>query len=129
MKGSAAHPIYQHLGSAGAPSWNFNKYLIGRNGEIIEHFDSRVLMVDVSNDHKIDAFVSVPFPVGIAYGPDGDFYAASFTDSLDNILKIFDFDFEGAKGKGSVQRFDGITGKPKGTVISGMPFAGFLAFV
>jgi glutathione peroxidase len=42
VKGDAAHPIYRHLGSAGAPSWNFNKYLIGRNGEIIEHFDSRV---------------------------------------------------------------------------------------
>jgi glutathione peroxidase len=42
VKGGEAHPIFQHLGSAGAPSWNFNKYLIGKNGEIIQHFDSRV---------------------------------------------------------------------------------------
>ncbi len=42
VKGDAAHPIYQHLGAAGAPSWNFNKYLIGKDGEIIQHFDSRV---------------------------------------------------------------------------------------
>jgi glutathione peroxidase len=42
VKGADAHPIYQHLRSAGEPSWNFNKYLIGKNGEIIEHFDSSV---------------------------------------------------------------------------------------
>ncbi len=42
VKGDEAHPIYQHLGSAGAPSWNFNKYLISKDGEIIQHFDSRV---------------------------------------------------------------------------------------
>ncbi len=42
VKGAEAHPIYQHLQSAGAPSWNFNKYLIGKNGAIIQHFDSSV---------------------------------------------------------------------------------------
>lgn len=42
VKGTDAHPIYQHLGSAGEPSWNFNKYLIDKNGEIIQHFDSGV---------------------------------------------------------------------------------------
>lgn len=42
VKGAEAHPIYQHLQSAGAPGWNFNKYLIGKNGAIIQHFDSGV---------------------------------------------------------------------------------------
>jgi glutathione peroxidase len=42
VKGADAHPIYQHLGSAGAPAWNFNKYLIGKDGAIIQHFDSNV---------------------------------------------------------------------------------------
>ena len=42
VRGGNAHPIFQHLGSAGAPSWNFNKYLVGKNGEIIEHFGSNV---------------------------------------------------------------------------------------
>lgn len=42
VKGGDAHPIFQHLGSAGAPSWNFNKYLIGKDGAIIEHFPSNV---------------------------------------------------------------------------------------
>lgn len=42
VKGSDAHPIFQHLGSTGEPSWNFNKYLVGKNGEIIQHFPSSV---------------------------------------------------------------------------------------
>jgi len=42
VRGSKAHPVFRHLQSAGSPSWNFNKYLISREGEIIEHFGSSV---------------------------------------------------------------------------------------
>jgi glutathione peroxidase len=40
VRGRAAHPVFRHLHQAGQPLWNFNKYLIGRNGAIIQHFGS-----------------------------------------------------------------------------------------
>ncbi len=47
VKGSNAHPLYQWLSKKdqngvhdGAPSWNFNKYLIDENGNLIQHFGS-----------------------------------------------------------------------------------------
>ncbi len=43
--GGAAHPLYrwiaQQLGEGGAPRWNFHKYLIGKNGELLEAWGSR----------------------------------------------------------------------------------------
>ena len=43
VRGPNAHPIFQELGSkAGAPSWNFNKYLLDRNGKVVRRFDSGV---------------------------------------------------------------------------------------
>jgi len=40
VRGRDAHPVYRHLHQAGQPLWNFNKYLVGRDGSIIEHFGS-----------------------------------------------------------------------------------------
>jgi glutathione peroxidase len=40
VRGSDAHPVFRHLHQAGQPSWNFNKYLVGRDGAVIEHFGS-----------------------------------------------------------------------------------------
>jgi glutathione peroxidase len=44
--GGAAHPFYQWVlaqaGEAAAPKWNFHKYLIGREGELLETFGSRM---------------------------------------------------------------------------------------
>jgi len=46
VKGSQAHPFYvwarEALGAANAPSWNFHKYLIGRDGRLIAGYGSRV---------------------------------------------------------------------------------------
>lgn len=43
VRGPDAHPLFQELNrSAGPPSWNFNKYLINRDGKVIERFDSTV---------------------------------------------------------------------------------------
>jgi glutathione peroxidase len=43
--GAAAHPFYQWVlaqaGEAAAPKWNFHKYLIGRDGQLVETFGSR----------------------------------------------------------------------------------------
>tara|TARA_R100001377_G_scaffold49963_3_gene29031 strand:- start:1465 stop:2019 length:555 start_codon:yes stop_codon:yes gene_type:complete len=42
VKGSAAHPIFKVLASKGEPRWNFNKYLISKQGEVLAHYDSDV---------------------------------------------------------------------------------------
>ena len=48
VKGKDIHPLYAFLTSketnpesAGAISWNFNKFLIGRDGQILGHYGSR----------------------------------------------------------------------------------------
>lgn len=43
VRGPDAHPIFQELNRrAGEPSWNFNKYLLDRDGKVVERFDSSV---------------------------------------------------------------------------------------
>jgi glutathione peroxidase len=43
VKGDDQHPLYKMLTSEkGEVTWNFNKFLIGRDGKLIEHFDSKV---------------------------------------------------------------------------------------
>ena len=48
VKGKNIHPLYEFLtskkanpGFGGAIAWNFNKFLIGRDGVIVERFGSR----------------------------------------------------------------------------------------
>jgi glutathione peroxidase len=44
--GEGAHPLYRwiasKLGEEALPKWNFHKYLIGKDGELLETFGSRV---------------------------------------------------------------------------------------
>lgn len=42
VKGRDAHPIFKVLASQGEPGWNFNKYLISKQGEVLAHYDSNV---------------------------------------------------------------------------------------
>lgn len=43
VTGRAANPVFQELGRrSDAPSWNFNKYLVGADGKVVQHFDSGV---------------------------------------------------------------------------------------
>jgi glutathione peroxidase len=43
VRGPDAHPIFRELGrQPGEPTWNFNKYLLDREGNVVERFDSTV---------------------------------------------------------------------------------------
>ena len=51
VKGDKAHPLYKQLASqpkpaGGAPSWNFTKYLIDREGNAVARFDPKVIPKD-----------------------------------------------------------------------------------
>lgn len=42
VKGNGANPVFVVLNEAkGAPSWNFNKYLISKDGAVLEHFPAQ----------------------------------------------------------------------------------------
>jgi len=47
VKGQDANPLFNALAEAEAPPrWNFTKYLIGRDGQVLAHFDSRTTPLD-----------------------------------------------------------------------------------
>lgn len=50
VSGGDAHAFYLHLqhklGDAGAPAWNFMKYLLGRKGDVIALFDPSIDPLD-----------------------------------------------------------------------------------
>ena len=42
VRGNDAHPIFKALAKQSeAPGWNFNKYLVDKNGKVLRHFGSR----------------------------------------------------------------------------------------
>lgn len=41
VKGSEAHPLFRELGAQSEePGWNFNKYLLDKDGKVVAHFGS-----------------------------------------------------------------------------------------
>ena len=43
VRGGDANPVFKGLGEAkGYPTWNFNKYLVDKKGNVVEHFSSNV---------------------------------------------------------------------------------------
>lgn len=55
VKGDDIHPLYKQLTDAKGPvTWNFNKFLIGRDGKLIEHFDSKAKPDDARLTGAID---------------------------------------------------------------------------
>ena len=61
VKGDDKHPLYQMLtGQKGEVTWNFNKFLVGRDGKLIEHFDSKVKPDDAKLTGAIDKALAAP---------------------------------------------------------------------
>jgi len=65
VKGNGQHPLYAYLTSAetnpgfsGSISWNFNKFLISRSGEIVNRFGSRTAPDDKELIDAIEAELS-----------------------------------------------------------------------
>lgn len=58
VTGTAAHPLFRHLTAMeGRPSWNFNKYLVNRQGEVVGHFSNQVEPGDPQLLRAIDALL------------------------------------------------------------------------
>lgn len=56
VKGESIHPLYAWLTThpnGDKVSWNFNKFLVGRNGDLIAHFGSRT----APDDKKLTAAI------------------------------------------------------------------------
>jgi len=62
--GGAAHPFYQwivaQLGEAGAPRWNFHKYLVGSDGQLAGAWPSQVRPTDSAVVKEIEAALPKP---------------------------------------------------------------------
>lgn len=54
-----AHPLYQDLAQATGtyPRWNFNKYLVDRDGRVIKHYNSSVLPLSATMIDDIEALL------------------------------------------------------------------------
>lgn len=63
VTGVEAHPLYKQLAAqkgvaGGEPKWNFNKYLVDREGRVVEHFDSGVKPESDLLKKKIEALLN-----------------------------------------------------------------------
>jgi glutathione peroxidase len=56
VTGTDANPLYAELikATGNQPKWNFNKYLIDRNGKVVEYFPSKVTPQDPALVSKIE---------------------------------------------------------------------------
>jgi glutathione peroxidase len=55
VRGSEANRLFKYLGDeSSAPKWNFNKYLLGKDGKVIQHFGSTTSPESASLKKAID---------------------------------------------------------------------------
>lgn len=60
VKGKDANPLYQqlHAATGTAPGWNFHKYLVDRNGEVVASFGSRTRPDDPELAARIESLLA-----------------------------------------------------------------------
>jgi len=63
VKGNDAHPFYKYarekLGFFAAPKWNFHKYLIDKNGNLVDYYYSTTSPMSKKVINKIDNLLKV----------------------------------------------------------------------
>ena len=70
-KGAGRSPVYQFLTTGfPAPTWNFCKYLIDKNGKVLQFFPSKVTPEDKDLRDAIDAALEVIAVGGVSLWPD-----------------------------------------------------------
>jgi glutathione peroxidase len=64
VKGDHANPLFKTLAArtGEAPGWNFNKYLVGRDGKVIAHFGSTTKPQGKELTRAIEAALKAPAP-------------------------------------------------------------------
>jgi glutathione peroxidase len=64
VKGRDATPLYRQLAASTgtAPKWNFHKYLIDRNGNVVANFGSRTTPDDPALVAKLETLLAAPMP-------------------------------------------------------------------
>ncbi|MDZ7789238.1 MAG: glutathione peroxidase [Xanthomonadales bacterium] len=59
VKGENANALFKALNAAaGEPGWNFNKYLIDRDGQVVERFEARVTPTDSALEARVAELVA-----------------------------------------------------------------------
>jgi len=65
VRGSEQHPLFKKLssqpkplGGEGVPGWNFTKFLVDRNGNVVARFDSKVKPDDATLVKRVDELVA-----------------------------------------------------------------------
>lgn len=71
VKGKSIHPLYRYLTDketnprfSGKITWNFNKFLVDRNGQIVNRFDSNVEPLDEQVISAVEAAVAIQAVAG-----------------------------------------------------------------
>jgi glutathione peroxidase len=69
VKGADAHPFYRWalsvLGADAAPSWNFHKYLVGRDGKLIVAFGTRTEPGSKEVVSAVEAALATPVSIPV----------------------------------------------------------------